>query len=194
MAFKNKLKKKRIVKFSSIKKNTLIDPTKLFLKSNSPARLNTFFLNRLNLLRMLKVAFCQPLTKSLTRPNKFSTFMFLSSLETRINNTLYNSGLFLSRFEIKQLINKRKLFINGRKIWSTNIQMLPQDILTVDKSVWRSCKRNILKNPSTFFLQSRYFEINYNIFTLIVLYKKLDNESLIFLSNKLSKINFRYFK
>ena len=49
-------------------------------------------------------------------------------------------------------------------------------------------------SKSPMFLQPRYFEVNYNIFSLVILYEKLDRESRIFLSNKLSKLDFKFFE
>ena len=197
MAFKNKLKKKRVIKFSSIKRKNLVNSTVLFLNDRFSSRLDTVFSSQLNTLRMLKVAFGLGQTKLLKRlnvknkNNEFYIQNFLSALELRVSNIVYNSGLASSRYLIKQLISKRKVFVNGNKIKSNNFRLSVQDIISFDKSVFSTCKRQVFKKK-LMFLQSRYFEVNYNIFVLIVLYKKLDHESSLFLSNKLSKLDFKF--
>lgn len=194
MAFKNKFKNKKKVKFCSSRGLNLIDPTKFLLQTKNVDRLKTFFLTRLNVIRMLKVAFATVSIKYLKRRRQlkknFFILDFLSQFEMRVGNTFYNTGLSISRFEVKQLVHKRKILINGSRIKSHNITVAAKDIISVDKSVWVVLKRQVFKKTSMF-LYSRYFEINYNIFTLIILHEKLDHKSVIFLSNKLSKINFR---
>ena len=194
MAFTNKIKKKRILKFYPNKNLSLIDPVRLFLQTKNVDRLNMTFLKQLNSFRMLKIAFSAITNKCLRKrrllKNKFSILDFLSRLEMRVDSTLCNTGLMTSRFSVKQLVHKRKILINGSKIKSQSIKIGARDIITIDKSVWIPLKRQVYKKMHMF-LQPCYFEINYNIFTLIVLQETLNHESIIFLSNKYSRINFR---
>ena len=195
MSFKNKLKNKRIIKFSSNKRKNLLNPTVLFLNEKFSSRLDNVFSTKLNTQRMLKVAFGLGHSKLLglasKQSNEFSILNFLSKLELRAVNVIYNSGLGTSRAAIKQLISKRKIFVNGKKIKSNNFRISRRDIINFDKSVFTVCNRQV-HQKTPMFLQSRYFEVNYNIFTLIILYEKLDRESMIFLSNKLSKLDFKF--
>jgi ribosomal protein S4 len=124
MSFKNKLKNKRIIKFSSNKRKNLLNPTVLFLNEKFSSRLDNVFSTKLNTQRMLKVAFGLGHSKLLglasKQSNEFSILNFLSKLELRAVNVIYNSGLGTSRAAIKQLISKRKIFVNGKKIKSNN--------------------------------------------------------------------------
>jgi ribosomal protein S4 len=103
-------------------------------------RLNFFYTNILNIRRVLKRQNCFLSTSSLlkiyrkARNGNSKHLKFLNVLESRLDVSLFRSGIFSSPLYLRQFIAHGNVYLNGKQVNKPGIFLKKNDLVQVDFS------------------------------------------------------------
>lgn len=199
MGFKNKNLKKRVIKIQGfIKAKNYKNLNFSVLTKNFSVKLKETFLRKLKSTQKFKINYSINKTRNLYNQIKKKTtesnlINYLSRIEHRLDNIVYNTYILSNRFLIKHLISHGKIFVNKKRVKSRSFITTKNSIITFSKTIFPLLREN-LKENDLIFLIPNFTEINYNIFTLVILFDKLNVFSLLAVSPRFNGINLSFLK
>ncbi len=95
-----------------------------------------------------------------------SALIFLTFLEKRLDNVIYQTGFFISRKQIRQIINHGLVKVNGRKVKAPSYEVKVGELITFKKkeSLLKEIQANLEKKtkeviPEWIYTDEKNFEI-----------------------------------
>lgn len=105
-------------------------------------------------------------------------------LSHRLDNVVFKAGFSFSLSQARQYISHGKVLVNGKRIYSRYHQLKSKDIVTFDNSLFSQIRFNLFTNLSKKIGHCTLFlEINYTIFSIVVLKDFLSSRERLLLSN-----------
>jgi len=111
----------------------------------------------------------------LKNADKNASEFLLNALETRLDTILYRSHFVSSINMARQFITHGNIYVNKKKVYSTNFLIKQGDLIQISKKLHNLVKINILKSL-LWPLVPVYLEINFNILSIYFIHNVVSKD------------------